>query len=158
MIQLTPMTETEFTTYLDVTLAEYAQDHVKAGNWSAEEALAQAEKQVQQMLPDGLATENQHFFIVKDDDTSTPVGILWFAIQNRGGRRRAFVLDIRIDEPFRRKGYGTATFKAMEDMVKEMGLDTIGLHVFGHNHPARAMYKKLGYVETDVMMAKTLAD
>ena len=157
-VLLIPMTEQEFKTYLDTTLAEYAQEHVKAGNWSAEEAQEQAERQVQQMLPDGLATENQFFFTVKDADTLALVGILWFAIRKRGGKQQAFVFDIRIDEAFRRQGYGTATFMAMEEMVKEKGLDTITLHVFGHNHPARAMYHKLGYVETDVIMAKDLSN
>jgi ribosomal protein S18 acetylase RimI-like enzyme len=30
------------------------------------------------------------------------------------------------------------------------------LHVFGHNQPARALYRKLGYVERDVTMVKRL--
>jgi RimJ/RimL family protein N-acetyltransferase len=37
-----------------------------------------------------------------------------------------------------------------------VGLDKIALHVFAHNHAARAMYKKLGYQTTDVMISKKL--
>jgi ribosomal protein S18 acetylase RimI-like enzyme len=40
--------------------------------------------------------------------------------------------------------------------MREMGITTIALHVFKHNHPARAMYEKLGYVGTDTMMSKEL--
>ena len=85
------------------------------------------------------------------------VGMLWLAVQEQGGVTKAFVFDVQIYEPFRRQGYGTAAFQAMEEKVNDLGLDTITLHVFGSNHPAREMYKKLGYVETDVMMAKQLA-
>jgi hypothetical protein len=28
--------------------------------------------------------------------------------------------------------------------------------VFGHNHEARALYEKLGYVATNIMMSKSL--
>ena len=34
----------------------------------------------------------------------------------------------------------------------------IQLHVFGHNSGARALYRKLGYEETNVIMTKRLID
>jgi len=37
-----------------------------------------------------------------------------------------------------------------------MGDSAIGLHVFGDNAPARSLYKKLGYTETNVNMVKRL--
>jgi len=46
--------------------------------------------------------------------------------------------------------------QALEERVRHLGLSTISLHVFGHNHAARALYEKLGYVTTNVMMSKTL--
>ena len=45
---------------------------------------------------------------------------------------------------------------ALEETVRALGLDEIRLHVFGHNGAARALYRKLGFVETNVMMAKQL--
>jgi RimJ/RimL family protein N-acetyltransferase len=44
----------------------------------------------------------------------------------------------------------------MEEVVKIAGLNVIGLHVFGYNTGARAMYEKLGFEVTDVMMRKWL--
>ncbi len=51
---------------------------------------------------------------------------------------------------------GEQAFQALEIKVRELGLHTIALHVFGHNHAARAMYEKLGYITTNVQMLKTV--
>jgi RimJ/RimL family protein N-acetyltransferase len=156
MIELSPMTEPEFRAYLEGMLEDYAQEHVAVGNWSAEEAQQRAEAQVRQILPNGLATPDNYFFTIKDAAQGAPVGILWFAARCQGGKPGAFVYDIRIYDEFRQRGYGTQALRALEEKGRALGLASVSLHVFGHNHPARAMYAKLGYVETDVMMGKVL--
>ncbi len=45
---------------------------------------------------------------------------------------------------------------ALEVLARELGYDAIGLHVFGDNEVARALYRSAGYVETDVTMRKRL--
>jgi RimJ/RimL family protein N-acetyltransferase len=44
----------------------------------------------------------------------------------------------------------------LEGEAKRLGLDRIGLHVFGHNSAARPLYEKLGYVPTNINMVKHL--
>lgn len=44
-----------------------------------------------------------------------------------------------------------------EQEAKNLGLKEIGLHVFGFNAPAIALYESLGYKTTDLVMAKTLS-
>ena len=44
----------------------------------------------------------------------------------------------------------------LEDKVRELGLDSISLHVFGHNHAAIALYQAAGYETTDLHMVKKL--
>lgn len=146
------MSEVDFKAYLEEIIPDYAQEHVQSGRWTAEEALAASQAEFAQLLPDGLATENQHLFNIMVDGESRPVGILWFAVQ----KGKAFVYDIVIHDSFQRRGYATQAFLLLEDKVRQLGLNTISLHVFGHNHAARAMYQKLGYAETNVMMSKTL--
>lgn len=46
--------------------------------------------------------------------------------------------------------------KQIELKAKELRLKEIGLHVFGHNKAARGLYEKLGYVETNIKMEKSL--
>ena len=156
MVRLQPMNETEYQEYLAVSIANYAQEHVKAGRWSPEQALQKATQEYADILTEGLHTRDQYLFTIVDEQTGTTVGILWFATTERANESVAFVYDVIIYEQFRRQGYGEQAFQAMETKVRELGLKKIGLHVFGHNHAARAMYEKLGYVVTNVHMSKSL--
>ena len=150
------MNEAKYQAYLSTAIAGYAQGHVDAGNWTAENALGLATQQYHELLPDGLNSKNNYLFSIEDVATQTLVGMLWFAVMERGGHKGVFVFDVKIDEVFRRHGYGEQAFQALETKVRELGLHTISLHVFGHNLPARAMYEKLGYVTTNVQMMKTI--
>ncbi len=157
MVSLVPLTESEFEAYLEVSIREYAQEHVKAGNFKPETALEQAQKQLERILPDGFSTEGHFFNSIEDDSDQTKVGILWYAIDDQGRGKRVFVYDIVIFEEYRRQGYGLKTFKLLEDVVRKLGLAEISLHVFGHNQLARKMYKKLGFIETDLILSKKLS-
>ncbi|GCE07440.1 GNAT family N-acetyltransferase [Dictyobacter aurantiacus] len=156
MVILEPMSEVDFQSYLDFAVADYAQEHVKSGRWSQEEALEQSRKQYAELLPNGVASPDQYLFTIVDPDHQRKVGILWFAREARAGQHAAFVYDVRIDEEYRHQGYGSQAFLEMEKKVRDLGLSRIGLHVFGHNQPALAMYQKLGYVATNIVMAKDL--
>jgi RimJ/RimL family protein N-acetyltransferase len=156
MVQLVPMSEADLEAYLAYALPDYAQEHVRAGNWPADEALERAQQQFDELLPEGVATEDHYLYTIQEEASATEVGVLWFMARDWGGRPRAFVLDVRIHEAFRRRGYASQALAALEDRVCALGLTGIVLHVFGHNRPARALYQKLGFVETDLWMAKDL--
>lgn len=155
-IALVPMNEADFRAYMDWSIADYAQEHIRTGRWSQEEGLQRAKQQYQELLPDGLESPNQYLFSIQNTVAGEKVGMLWFAVQEHGGKPGAFVYDVKIEEQFRRHGYGEQAFVILEEKVRALGLDTIGLHVFGHNHAARALYEKLGYVPTNINMLKTL--
>lgn len=157
MVHLTPMTEAEFQAFLQPAIEEYAQEHVKSGRWRAEEAAEKSAEEFRQLLPDGLATPDHYLYAIKDD-RGTNVGMLWFAVTERGGKRGAFVYNVQIDEQFQRRGYATQAFQALEALARDMGLAAISLHVFGHNTAARALYEKLGFVTKNLFMSKTIGD
>ncbi|MBA2394145.1 MAG: GNAT family N-acetyltransferase [Ktedonobacteraceae bacterium] len=150
------MDKATYLAYLAWSIPNYAQENIRSGRWSLDAGLQKAEEEYQQLLPDGLASHDQYLFSIKDKESGKNVGILWFGIQERGGKRGAFVYDVKIDEQFRRQGYGEQAFLAMEEKVYALGLETIGLYVFGQNYGARAMYDKLGYEATNIMMSKKL--
>jgi len=150
------MTVSDFESYLDGAVAGYAEEHVRAGNWYPEEALKKARESFDHYLPNGLNTEKQHLYTIVDDETETPVGTLWFGIYDARPQPIAFLLDLVIWEAHRRRGYATQALQALEDKVRAFGLDRIALHVFAHNHAARDLYTKMGYIETDINMARTL--
>jgi GNAT superfamily N-acetyltransferase len=133
MVRLVPMSQTEFEGYLESSVRDYAQEHVRAGNWSADEALRMSEETFHKLLPDGLATSNQYLFVIEDETQGEKVGVLWFAVEQHKAGPRAFVYDVQIDEAYRHRGYGTQAFEVLEGKVRELGLAKIMLHVFGHN-------------------------
>jgi ribosomal protein S18 acetylase RimI-like enzyme len=118
--------------------------------------MEESEKEFDSLLPNGLDTENNYLLSIVDGE-GEKVGYLWFAIRGTDNNRHAFVFDFVVFEPYRRRGYGSQAFLALENEVRSQGLYNIRLHVFGHNEPARELYRKLGYLETNVMMRKDIA-
>jgi len=156
MIQLVPMTEDDFEAFMEISIPNHIQDQVKAGTWSAENAEGNMQKLLSKVLPEGLATPNHSFFVIKDENTGNPVGGLWYVLMKVDGNLSVFVLDIQIDPASRRRGYGTQAFLAMEEQALGMGAGAMTLNVFKHNTTARAMYEKLGYLGDSEMMVKRL--
>jgi ribosomal protein S18 acetylase RimI-like enzyme len=152
--QLTPMTEAEFEAYLEVLIPEYAQDNVDAGHWHEAEALEQSRKSVKELLPKGLKTDNHHFFVVREG--SERIGIVWLRAILDSAMKAGFIFDIAVDEAQRGKGYGRQTMLLIEQRARELGLEKIGLHVFGKNKIARKLYESLGYEISSLNMSKAL--
>jgi ribosomal protein S18 acetylase RimI-like enzyme len=157
MVRLVPMTESEFQTYYEHAVQEYADEHVKAGNWAAEEALDNSRKEIDSLLQDGVASKDQYLFTIQDSDSGAKVGMIWFAVMQRGGMPFAFIYDFNIYGAFQRRGYATLALRALEEQVKALNINEIELHVFGHNHAARSLYEKSGYEVMDLRMIKKVS-
>jgi ribosomal protein S18 acetylase RimI-like enzyme len=149
------MTEAEYQAFLEPSIREYAEDHVKDGEWSEEEALEKSRKEFYDLLPQGLETPNHYLFTIVNEEQQN-VGMIWFMLRKRQGKLAAFIYDVKVDEPFRRRGYASQAFRELEHKVRELGGSKIALHVFGHNHGAIQLYTKLGYVVTNLHMAKEI--
>lgn len=156
MITLQSMTQAEFELYREHLIREYAKDHVEAGNWDAEGSIERSEKEIDGLLPQGVASPKHYLFSVHDDSTNTNVGILWFAEREEGGSNLAFIYDIELKPEARGKGYGAETMRLLEAEVRALGLNRISLHVFGKNTVARKLYEKMGFETTNVLMSKEL--
>ena len=156
MIQLIPMTETEYEAFMEISVSDQAQGQALIRNCGTDEADELIRKQLGQILPDGLATANHYFYAIQAQEPEANIGGLWYNVEEKHGERRLFVMDIQIYKKYRRHGYGEQAFKIMEEKAREMGIRTISLHVFEHNQAARAMYKKLGYTGTATKMSKEI--
>lgn len=147
------MTAQEFGPYLESLVRGYAADNVRSGRWTADESMAASRKETDRLLPMGLASPGQFLFTVRDaGPAGGRVGILWLHTEGA----KSFVYDIHIDEDFQGKGFGRATMLEAEREARRRGASVLGLHVFGHNIRARALYQSLGYHETSVAMEKSL--
>lgn len=154
MVQLIPMSETEYQAYLESDIQRYAEVCIQASHWHPSEAQEKSRNEHEQLLPDGLATKNMYFFSIEDTVTGSKVGILWFRVDDQRVEPLAFVFDFVIHEEFRRRGYATQALRALEEKVEELGIHQISLHVFQHNRAAQALYQKLGYEITGLYMKK----
>lgn len=154
-IELTAMTEATFNQYYKYALKEYADEHVKAGNWREEDAIQKAREQFDQLLPDGLATKGHVLLSILHD--GEPIGIIWLHVQSNHQEKQAFIFDIKLDENQRGKGLGKAAMEALDQYALSKGVQQIRLHVFAHNHRARSLYEKMGYETTDYKMSKRLS-
>jgi ribosomal protein S18 acetylase RimI-like enzyme len=154
MINLVPMTEEDFQAYLTRAVSEYAADKVRAGNWPEADAIELSRQNYARLLPQGIHTPANFVGKLLNEDGQT-VGILWYA---RLGEEfeEAFIFDFEVYAPFRRRGYASQALAALEVHAKALGVKKLGLHVFGYNTPARELYKKTGFIETNVNMAKEI--
>ena len=154
MIQFRTMTESEYQLYLANLYTGYADEQVKAGSWPANNAIELAKAEVKEMLPDGLASKNNFLYSLIAPDESSPVGVLWILIRERNKQKEAFIADIVIYDAYRHRGYGAQALKALDEVVRGMGIHRLRLQVFGHNLAARDLYEKSGYEMVNIYMEK----
>jgi ribosomal protein S18 acetylase RimI-like enzyme len=155
-VTLQPMTPEEWEVWGVGSIAAFAADMVRLGGWPAAEAEARATAQFKQILPAGRETPGHQFRSIVAEGGKM-VGHLWFGPHQGGGPSDAFIWDIAIVAESRGHGYGRAALEALEPIVRGLGYESIGLHVFGDNEVARHLYRSVGYVETEVSMQKRLA-
>ena len=151
MVTLRKMTEKEFDDYLAYAVEHYAEDNVRSGFWKEKEALGNAKKQYAELLPEGLDSTDSHLFTATESGEA--VGMIWL---KQEAPDSGFIYDVYIWDRHRGKGYGRQTMQLIEEEGRQLGMEKIGLHVFGHNHAARALYEKLNYGTTNVIMEKKL--
>ena len=68
--------------------------------------------------------------------------------------RRAFGYDFELDEEYRGKGFGKQALAALDEKLRSMDVESMGLHVFAHNTTAFELYKKMGFEMTNIQMRK----
>ena len=153
MSVLRSMLQPEYDAWVAETIPAYAADKVASGQWPQSTALDKSKKENAELLPQGLATPDNHFFTIVDA-AGAPVGMLWFAVKMRFEARIAYVFDVGVRPERQREGHASAAFLALEDEVRKLGLAGIALHVFGHNTQAQGLYAKLGFLPTSISLFK----
>jgi ribosomal protein S18 acetylase RimI-like enzyme len=154
MSKLIPMTQTEYEVFLERTIPEYADDKVRAGDWVESEALERSRNEFLADLPQGIQTKNQYLYTLYDGDQA--VGLIWLRANVDRPTQDGFILELYVDEKQRGRGYGKQAMLLIEEKARELGLKSIGLHVFGSNKVARNLYEAVGYEVTSVNMSKAL--
>lgn len=158
MSVLVPMPSASFPAFLEAAIANYADENIASGRWSAEAALELSRAEHERLLPEGFVSKDNHFFEVHDPKTDAVVGSLWLGVQNKTGVPLGYVLQIGIHPAHRRQGHATRALKELESVVRELGFASIGLNVFGFNIGAQSLYSSLGYEVVGISMRKSLSN
>lgn len=156
MIELMPMTEAEYQSYLRYSIENFANEKAKSEGYSSKDALELANASFSALLPQGLKSPDQHLFSIFDNASQQNIGIMWFAHKKGPPHEHAFIYDFEIHENMRGKGLGAKALASLDKMLISMGIKTVKLHVFGHNKTAYSLYKKMGFHTTNLNMSKSL--
>lgn len=113
-----------------------------------------SKKEFSRLLPRDEKSELNYLYSIFHEQQL--VGMIWIAQTSTTNPDEGFIFDFIIYEPHQGKGYGKQAMKETEIIAKELGMNKIGLHVFGHNKVARGLYEKLGYEITNIKMVKAI--
>lgn len=153
-VYLKKMSKKAFESFYEDSIIDYANEHVKSGDWKTEGSIERARTEFENLLPEGLDTNNQCLLSVINNNVD--IGYLWLHIYEGEYQKQCFIYDIKIKETYRGQGLGTKTLKCIEQYCKDKDVESIGLHAFGHNKRAVALYNKMGFETTNYRMEKKL--
>jgi len=150
------MPSAQFDVWSRRSIEGFVAQQVAAGLLPEPEARASAERQLEELLPDGPTTRTHHLWqVVVGDEV---VGALWLRVRPLRGEVEAYVFDVEIESRLRGRGLGRATMLAAETAARDLKADVIRLNVFAHNTAAVRLYESLGYTATDVTLTKRLTN
>ncbi len=156
MTILLPMRPESYPAYVEASIAAYAEDNVKAGRWAESGAVERSRADFASLLPRGLDTPDNFLFEILEREEGPVVGFAWLALERKHAPPTAYIYDIKIEAPHRRKGHAYRALQALEAKAAAAGATSIGLNVFAFNTGAQALYRKLGYATTNFNMRKPL--
>ena len=148
-LQLRPMEEEAFVSWLPLLQDGYAEDLVRDYGMSVEKARAQAVAEI-----DGHRSAEHSVFVIEVE--REPVGHLWLVERRDAYEPTLVVYDIDVDASYRGRGYGRAAMVIAEEEARRRGLTRIALHVGARNDGARNLYRSLGFEENEIAMSKSL--
>ncbi|MEK4762179.1 GNAT family N-acetyltransferase [Viridibacillus sp. FSL E2-0187] len=152
MIKFEKFNNQEFEKYLDFMIPNYAKEISSNYTLSLDNAIEESEMMMNGIFSNGLSTEGQFLYNIWDTDMETKIGVLWYSVNTE--INRAYLYHIYIEEAYRKKGYGTRVLEELQIRIKELGMNSLALSVFGSNDAALNLYKKLGYTTSSISMHK----
>jgi GNAT superfamily N-acetyltransferase len=150
------MADHDFDDWSARSVRGFAAQQVAAGVRPEPEATAYARRQLAALLPRRVGSPG-HYLWTLHEGPGAPVGHAWLQLREHSAAVEGYLLDIEIAAPHRRRGLGRAAMLAIEEEARGRGAAAMGLNVFGHNRPARALYTGLGYTVAEATLAHTLS-
>ncbi|MEI5906816.1 GNAT family N-acetyltransferase [Bacillus spongiae] len=151
-VELTSMTEEEFSSYFDEKVERYTEVLSHHVHEEGEEPVVKAAKQLKALLPEGVNTPNHYLFNVNHG--SKRIGFVWLKVELN--KKSAFLYEIYLFDEYRGKGFGSQVMNDIEKWLIKKGVNYFKLHVFGSNTGARKLYEELGFDLMGINMMKPI--
>jgi ribosomal protein S18 acetylase RimI-like enzyme len=139
------MTDSDFQMYLRRAIPQYAYDQVRSGNWKSDESMGRAQSEFSKTLPEGPQTEGHNLITISDAEKGMKVGMLWWAMNQRGTQKIAFLADFFVFSEFRNKGFEMEAMNLLQVECSKLGVERIELQVFAHNEEDVTLYRNNGF-------------
>jgi len=162
-VRLESVSPSEYERFVEAQIREFADQKVRAGQWSAEDALGLARHVVEGFLPHEGPRPGHRVWkaVAKSGDH---VAWLWIGpppVKTLDIPSKRWLYQITVEPSLRGNGYGRAALAAGERILVGEGVKELYLNVFSWNTIARSLYDSSGYEvihdgETDTGMRKTL--
>jgi len=154
MLKFETMSDADFQRYLRRAIPQYAYDQVRSGNWKPDESMSRAQSEFLQTLPNGPQTEGHYLITISEMDQGNKVGMLWWALNQRGTQKIAFLADFFLFSDFHHKGYEAEALTLLQQETGKMGVERIELQVFAHNTEDLSTYRMNGFDEVSIYLGK----
>ena len=104
-----------------------------------------------------LSRPGNRIYIARDAE-GRRAGLLWLGVHRNlvSGQDEFWVYNITVQPEFRRQGLARHLLGLAEDLARQEGYDALGLMVAEHNAAARALYERVGFRTTNLLMRKSL--
>jgi RimJ/RimL family protein N-acetyltransferase len=149
-IVLKDMNSTDYETFLESAINDYAANQVQNKTWIAKESIEKANQAFARLLTEGAKTKGQHFKNIEHRETK--VGSVWFEERHPNGDKVLFINYLYISPANRKQGLAAKTIAALKNLAKSEQAQRIELHVFGFNTDAISLYLKNGFQTTNIVM------
>jgi acetyltransferase (GNAT) family protein len=104
-VTLEPMTQAQFSDFMEVILLPYVAERAAADHVSTEMAEQYARDQHERLLPDAHLTTGHRFLSMVSTNSDQPVGGVWFWIDLEN--KQAFLYNITVFAQYRRRGFAS---------------------------------------------------
>ena len=152
MIQLRPMTSSEYPAYCDYFIDDYSREIAENYGHSMDRAIELANQDLLRSFPNGLETNDHELLCIESD--SELIGYLWHSINTSD--KSTFIYDFFIFSSSRNHGYGKSAISALESQLKSIGIEQIKLRVAYQNQRALKLYQDVVFSISGYNMSKKL--
>jgi len=157
-LRFAPLTDEQVAFYLPHSQVGYVEDLVRAG--AMDEATARR-KAAADYADLGIGSGTTYVAGYADVGGSEEwVGVIGWALKGFDGSDEPtlFIYDLEVFERFRRRGYGEALLAHAAAEARRAGARSVRLTVWEGNDGAKALYRRLGFVDESARMRMRLAE